>query len=335
MKARRTRVEIVYEGVNITTSLEPYLLDFTYSDNAGKADEIQITLQDREGKWHGPWLPKEDDKIVATIHMLDWDREGDNRKLKCGTFFVDEIDFQGPPDTVKIKATSIPIPKGGKNTKRNRSWESVSLQEIASEVAASAGLTLLFDGTNPFYDRVDQVQKTDLSFLSALSQKEGNTVKVTDEQLVVYDEVKYESSPAVRVITKGKDDIKSYSFKKASANTKYKEVEISYHDEAKKKVHKYVYKVPGVGEGSTYKINERVKSLDEAIRRTQKKARELNKSSKTGKMTLVGDVDMIQGITIDTEGWQQYDDKYFIESSTHKINNGYTTDINFREVLSY
>lgn len=335
LNARRAKVKIEYQGVDITTSLEPYLKSFVYADNEGKSDDIQIALEDRKGKWHGPWLPEEGDKIVATIITENWKKEGASKALKCGTFYVDDVGFDGPPDTVTIKALSIPLKKGEKNTKRSRVWESTTLAAIASDIADAAGLTLLFDAPNTSYDRVDQVQQTDLAFLKKLAKKEGASIKITDEQLVVYDEVSYESKSSVREIIKGETDILRYSFKKTTAEHKYKEVEVSYFDESKKKTLSYVYTVPGVDEGPRLKVNERVKSLAEAERRAIKAAREKNKYEQTCEIILFGNTDLVQGMTVDVIGFGKYDGKYFIESSTHSIGNGYTTKLSLRKVLLY
>lgn len=55
--SRRTAVEISFEGVDITTSIRPYLKSLTYTDHeSDEADDLQITLQDREGIWMEQWL---------------------------------------------------------------------------------------------------------------------------------------------------------------------------------------------------------------------------------------------------------------------------------------
>jgi phage protein D len=335
MQARRTKVKIIYQGVDITVDLEPYLLDFSFADNEGKADDVQITLQDREGNWHDPWLPGYGDKITASIITTNWKKEGQTESLNCGTFYVDDVDFDGPPDTVKIKALSIPLPAGGKNTQRSRVWENTTLSAIAAEAAAGSGLGLFYDAPDYSYDRVDQIQQTDLSFTEMLAKKEGISVKVTDNQLILYDQLSYESKSSVRTLIKGESDILSYSFKKSIAEHQYKEVEVSYFDEEKKETIKYLYTVPGVEEGPQLKINERVKSLDEAERRAIKAARENNKHEQTGKITLVGDVGLVQGMTVDVNGFGAYDAKYFIETSNHNPTNGYTTEISLRKALEY
>lgn len=55
--ARRTMVDFFFDGVDITTSIHPYLLSATYTDNEeDETDDLQIRLQDRDGIWLTKWL---------------------------------------------------------------------------------------------------------------------------------------------------------------------------------------------------------------------------------------------------------------------------------------
>lgn len=55
--ARRTRVEITFDGTDITESILPYFTSLTYTDNQeDAADDLQITLQDSDEIWLKEWL---------------------------------------------------------------------------------------------------------------------------------------------------------------------------------------------------------------------------------------------------------------------------------------
>lgn len=332
---RRSIANITYMGVNITTELASYLKAFTFNDNEGASDEIQIELEDSGRKWQGPWLPKKSDQIDATIQLLNWRKEGEVSQLKCGTFYVDDVSFKGPPDTITIKAVSVPFKAGGKETKHTRAWDKAGLKTIMGVLASSAGLGLFYDASDFFYDRVEQDKKTDLSFAKELAQKEGLSVKVADGKLVVYDQLDYESKGPVRTIERGAADVLSYDLKESAAEEQYKQVVISYWDGKKKKLIEYTYDVPGVKDGPVLKVNKRVTSLDEAKRFAQKEARNKNKSSRSGSITLMGDETLLQGVTVTIKGFGAYDAKYFVESASHQITGGYTVNIKLREVLGY
>lgn len=162
---RKAEVKITYEGVDISRDIAPFLTYFTYSDNGnGKADDLQITLADREGKWRGSWMPSNGDKVQASIILHNWYYEGQSRQLNCGSFEIDTVRYSGPPDTLTIEAVSYPGNSAMKNEKRTKAWEKITLRDIASSIASSAGLELMFEADNVSYDRMDQSQETDLSF---------------------------------------------------------------------------------------------------------------------------------------------------------------------------
>lgn len=335
MKSRRVKVNIVYKGKDITTELEEYLTSFSFEDSEGTADTIQIDLQDKFGKWHGPWLPSKNDKITANIEVVNDNGDGSIERLECGTFFVDDASFSGPPDKVSIKAIAIPVADGGKDERNTRVWEGASLSQIAGDISVSAGLSLIYDAPDHNYDRMTQDQETDLSFIKKKALKEGIAIKVTSEHLVLYSQKNYEAKGAILTLEKGKDDIKSYSFKHNSNEKGYQKIEVSYFDSNKKKNLKYTYAVPGVEKGPTFKSNERAKNMGEAKRFATNIAREKNKGERTGSFTLKGNLKMIVGYTVNVKGYGKFDGKYFMEKTSHNVTGGYETKINLREVLQY
>jgi phage protein D len=122
---------------------------------------------------------------------------GDSRELDCGTFFLDQIDFAGPPNTVSIKATSIPC-DGIKTTKRYRAWENTGLQEIAAQIAGEHGLGLVWDTKEvPKDPRIDQVEMPNLEFLRDRAKDFGLSLKLFNKQLILYSEEEYEQKGAV------------------------------------------------------------------------------------------------------------------------------------------
>ena len=64
--ARRTKAEVSFGGINITKSIQPYLLSISYTDNEeDDTDDLQIKIQDRDDLWLTKWL---DD----TSESLSW-----------------------------------------------------------------------------------------------------------------------------------------------------------------------------------------------------------------------------------------------------------------------
>ena len=70
--ARRAAVEIAFAGADITKSIRPYLESLTYTDNeADKADDLQIQLQDRDSIWMEKWLVEAIEAASAAKLKMD------------------------------------------------------------------------------------------------------------------------------------------------------------------------------------------------------------------------------------------------------------------------
>lgn len=81
---------------------------------------------------------------------------------------------------------------------------------------------------------------------------------------------------------------------------------------------------------------ERIRSdvTPNAERRAMANAREKNRGEWVCSLTMVGNLKMLGGMTIDIEGFADYDGKYIIEEASHSLGGGYTTSIKAHKVLS-
>lgn len=89
MNARRTAVHLTFAGVDISTDINKHLLSLTYTDNEeDKTDDLQLSLDDREGVWLGNWLntpgASKGVEISAVIVQKNWESNGKDRVLDCG-----------------------------------------------------------------------------------------------------------------------------------------------------------------------------------------------------------------------------------------------------------
>lgn len=126
---------VVYEGQNITDDISRYLSKLRYKDSTkGKADELEIILDDSAGKWRNEWYPSKRDSINASI-------SSGGPFLQCGDFEIDEIEFDLSPDTITIRALATGVTKKLR-TKHHKSHESKSLKQIAQAICTDHGFTL-------------------------------------------------------------------------------------------------------------------------------------------------------------------------------------------------
>lgn len=57
MNARRAVIRLTFSGVDISADINKHLLSLTYTDNEeDKTDDLQLSLDDKEGVWLGSWL---------------------------------------------------------------------------------------------------------------------------------------------------------------------------------------------------------------------------------------------------------------------------------------
>ena len=57
--SRRAEVRVKFNNVDITADIESNLIRLQYTDTADEADDLKITVQDRDNIWTGSWLRKE------------------------------------------------------------------------------------------------------------------------------------------------------------------------------------------------------------------------------------------------------------------------------------
>ena len=132
-------VKILYEGKNISEDISAYITSFSYTDNVtGKADEVEISLNDQDGLFSNAWYPDKKSLLTCEIQFGDG-------VLPCGQFYISEVTCSGSPDTVTWHAMSI-NPNSKMKTKKSKGYNKVSLLDVAKEIANAHDLTL-DDGT--------------------------------------------------------------------------------------------------------------------------------------------------------------------------------------------
>lgn len=435
-QARRAYACIKYAEENITDAITRGLLSLSYTDNTEKADDIQITVEDIDGNWAGPWYPKvaaqkpaetpsakpaplpmpeaqaaaflsaatvaapvataanndfsdittdgmatkpagvSGPKVssartphAATGTVLDvtiiaesWDDPGKLETLHCGSFEVDGMKIDGPPSTASINGVSIPLTSSIRRERRSDGWEDTTLQEVALDITNRAGLSLVYELDNdPHLDRVDQWHEPDLPFLQKLCANHGATLKVTDNQVVIFDEAKYEARDPIVTIQRGDKRLLAYSFTQDTANTA-SSATTSYKDPKSGKLVTETFapeNAPAVGQslqanyrpadlsgdnyrqgagsGNTKTIDDfadvRTDAKGTAAVKAKSMLRAANKGEWKCNLKSMGNVRMVSGSTFLVSGFGVFDGKYIAETVTHTLDGGYINDITGHRVL--
>lgn len=344
--ARQVTPIIKYNNKDISTNLKPYLLSVSYTDElSGQADDLQISLEDKEGIWQSDWMPEKGASLEVSLAKSSWNSlNASTETLKLGIFEIDEISSNGYPSEFKIKAVSVPENNTLRGIERTRSWENTELKTIANDIATGAGMELYYDTSeNPILDRAEQTEQSDLSFLLSLCNDKGLALKISDNKIIIFDEEKYESEEAKLTIVKSgidyeKEDnmsyingILSYSFS-SKVREIYAACHVKYQKGKSKETIEATFTAPNKT-GKTLEVNEQVETYAEAERLAKKKLREKNKEEITGNINLPGNFSLVAAVVVNILGFGNFDGKYIITNAKHNIGNGYTTGIDIRRCL--
>ncbi|MCL1996821.1 MAG: hypothetical protein FWG63_11490 [Defluviitaleaceae bacterium] len=273
-KARRAKATVTYNGNDISDDI----INFSYTDNYDRTDSISLTLSDRDEMWKGALFPETGATINSAIEVFDWNAPGDNRSIELGEFEISRIGHNG---TATIDATAVLITTNSRGERKNRAWVDMPLSAIAGDISGNAGLALVYDtAVDPFYDQIDQNSKSDLKFLEQLCKSDGLCLKITDGQLIVYEEQKYEQQAAVATIVKGESYVIGFPNFTRNAKEIYKVCEISYYCPKTDRLYQGYFAVPNAPDvGHVLKLREDYNSEGDDINLDRKaKARAIEKN---------------------------------------------------------
>lgn len=318
-----TNIIITYENKNITQDIAPYLLSFSFNDNSGgNADDIALSLEDKNNTWINDWLPSKGDKIEASI-------ESNQNILPLGVFEVDEINYSCPPRVLSIKAISSGVKNNLTSEKKNRAWENANLSRIAKDIAANANLGLYLDSEQDyFFEREEQSHQSDLEFLKELCANYNLDVKINDGKIIIHDR---NINATQAEINSSDDKIISWKFTSKSAGI-YKGAKLKYHNAQKGETFEAEYEDESVeGSEKILELNERVESDAQALEVSRKALEKNNAKEISGSISLAGDIRFLAGINILCSDFGMFSGKYFLERVTHNISrSGYITELSLQ-----
>jgi hypothetical protein len=294
-------MKLIYEDVDITNSIDINKADFT--DNAGGiADSLELWLNDTKGLW-SQWKPQKNDKVKFI-----------QDSLTTGTMYIDEIEQR--KGMFILRALSIPQEAKSANT---QAWESVRFLEFATEISSRHGFTLeTYNVENYLYDRVDQCEQADFSFLALRCELEGYVLKISDNKAIIYDEAYLEGLETDKNIYINSFD-GDYKFLSKSTGI-YNSCNIVYNGINSS------YRPPNALYGPTLNLkNVYISSLGEGNRFAKNLLRAQNKCENMGAFSLKFKADLTAGSNLNIIGIGLADGKYFCQQVKHNFAGGRTS----------
>ena len=323
---RQVTPTILYNNKDISAGLLPYMKSLSYTDNmSGQADDLDLTLEDREGLWEGDWMPEKRATLKASLTTTAWKNLLDApQTLELGTFEIDTITCKGGPSEVSIKAVSIPDNNKLRGEEHSRSWEKVQLSTICKDVATGADMELDYTAPDdPTIDRAEQTDEADLPFLWKLLKDHGLALKLYENKLIIFDEIDYEKvEPKITIVKPGTvyqvdpnsdmlyvTRLQGWSFNSKIRDT-YKACHVKYKADKKKGVIEATFTDPNKTEGKTLQVHEQVASVAEAERLAKRKLREKNCEEVTATIDTMGNLALVTTLTVNILGFGKFDGKY-------------------------
>lgn len=314
---------LVYEGKDITARISPYVLSASYTDHlAGEADEIEIVIENRDLKWLNVWLPQKGDQVAL---RLGYQGEG---LMEAGEFQVDEVEYNGPPDTVTIKGLAAGV-KASLRTKRSAAYEKQTLKKIASAIAKRHGLTMRGKVPAITLARSTQHKETDLAYLKRLADTFGFVFSIKGTDLVWHDQDTLDqASSVIQIKRKGLEG--RYTLRTKSSRV-YRACTVTYFSTKQKREISHTFKAKGIGTGDVLRLVQRAESKAQAERMATAALRRSNGRQTEGSLTLRGNIKFRAGYNLDLQGWGDLDGQYQILKAVHRIERGagYSSDVEF------
>lgn len=326
--------KVSYNGVNITEDISQHLIDLSYTDNvSGASDDVDIRLEDADGKWCNEWYPTKGAKL--TIELSDIN----GRILKPNDFEIDEIELTGDKssgDLVSIKAISGGVTKQ-LHTKRSHAHENKTLSEIVRTVAARNGLTVIGNIANITIGRVSQHREKDFTFLNRLADEYGYACTVKGNKLSFVPLKTLEG--LAKVATLDKTDCTSWNIKDKATQV-YNKAAVKSHNPNTNKVVQSTTTVQTVANNdgvqfnylkeadNTLAVHTKTENAQQATAKSEAALHFVNSLQQTASITTIGNMLLLAGNNVELTGFGRCSGIWHILKSTHsrsKSSNGVTT----------
>lgn len=337
---RRAAVEMRIQGKDVSLDLAPHLLSLSYVDKADdELDDLQFSLEDREGLWQGDWLPAHGDTVSVVIVAQGFRAGSEEEELDCGDFEVDELTLESSRDggdVVTIKA----VPAAAKSSlmlqRKTRAWADAPLSTVAADVVGPAGLDLLYKAPEIVYGRVEQRQEADLAFLQRICKEQGLRVALKKHLCVIYAGQAADRLEPLELM-RGELVADRCSFKRTLDGV-YTQCVVGYTDAASSETTQAGYQPelpPTTGKVLT--INKRIEHPAQAERVAMAELRAKNCEEMTGSFECMGDTRLRAGTVLRLTGWGNFDTDYMIRQATHSLSrdSGYRTGVELVKALDY
>ncbi len=341
MEARRVRraaLRLEYEGRDISADVAPHLVFARYVDQAhAKADELEVVLEDRDGRWSGAWCPKSGAKLTASIEVLDWRDRAPRVLMECGDFTINRLTLQGPHGALKMTGLSAFVNSSLRREARSRAWNDTTLERMAGDIAGEHKLGLVYEGREIKLKRQDQRGESDLAFITRVAEEYGFRVKSAEGSLVLVEAAKMDAQAPVLTLTKGQDDLLGYEISLEVGET-FKGVNAQHWSSEEKRLVQKKFSPAGAPDNAqTLQVRQRAQDQAEAEIQAKAELRRRNERQRGGTLSLMGAPDLRAGGVVELKGFGAFGGRFGLDEVTHELNRAgvYVTTAKIKATLEY
>ncbi|WP_413874176.1 phage late control D family protein [Albidovulum sp.] len=219
---------IVAGGEDVSGNFRDRLLGLTVTDeDGGKADRIEIEVDDRDGRVAFP-----DMDTLLDVSLGFRQPFGGSALSYMGRYAVDGVAGAGPAQRMRITATAADM-KGDIRAPKTRAWEDKTLKDIVAKIAAEAKLKPVVGQSvgSAHWPYIAQTVESDLHFLTRIAATLDATAKPAGGALVVQrrGEGKTAAGDAVTPVAIDAGRIASWTWK-VDGRAEYRQVEAEWSD---------------------------------------------------------------------------------------------------------
>ncbi|WP_230413944.1 contractile injection system protein, VgrG/Pvc8 family [Undibacterium umbellatum] len=228
MSHNKPAFAITLDGQDITSKIYPRLVSLTLTEARENAvDELNITIDDSDGRVA---IPRKGVKITL---QLGWHRANNGADMvDKGTFVVDEVEHEGAPDMLVLRARSAEMAKPVR-TRKDRSFDQKTVADIVVQIAKDNGLAPKVSQSlqGKIIDHIDQTNESDANFLNRLGKRFDAVATVKKDALLFLpiDEGSNSKGESLPTITLERRDGDKHRYHTASRDA-YSGVRAQWHD---------------------------------------------------------------------------------------------------------
>ncbi|MBI3146475.1 MAG: late control protein [Pseudogulbenkiania sp.] len=314
LKARQEK-EAARGKTDITATLADRLISLRITDKAGlDSDELEISIDDRDGAVS---LPARGAMLDVSLGYAE------TGLTRIGQYRVDEVESSGPPQMIVFRGRPANM-SGQIKLPRRHSWEGVALEQVVKDIAARNKLKAVCK-VKATVARADQMNESDLHFLTRLAAQYDGTATVKGGQILVLPrggQAKSVSGKTLSTLVLYRKDIRSWSFKSSDRNAAGGAV-VRHHDKKTGKTLSTLVPNPDNPDAPPRVVRHTAANKGAAGAAAKAASSRAARSEITLSITLAGRADVVAERKLRTVGIKDgVDHLWTVDSVTHDFSSG-------------